>query len=114
MAGGGRRCTPCQKGTPPLGGDVVRTNMQALPHWALSPDGKSIARRGKFADFDTAFASVRAVAELARLEDHHPDIEFGWGYAAFTLTTHAIGGLHENDFIVAAGIDEILASGITS
>ena len=109
-----RRCVPCRKGALPLGGDVVRTNMQALPDWALSADGRSIARRKKFADFDTAFASVRAVAELARLEDHHPDIAVGWGYAAFTLTTHAVGGLHENDFIVAAGIDEILASGITS
>ncbi len=113
MADASQRCTPCGKSTPPLGGDVVRTNMQALPDWALSPDGKSIARRARFADFDTAFAGVSAVADLARREDHHPDIAFGWGYAAFTLTTHAIGGLHDNDFIVAAGIDEILASGAT-
>ncbi len=80
--------------------------MRTVPDWALSDDEKSISRRFRFADFDSAFALVSAAASLARREDHHPDVAFGWGYAAFTLTTHAIGGLHGNDFVVAGLIDE--------
>ncbi len=71
----------------------------------MDADGKRMSRRFAFADFDQAFELVTAVAAVARAHDHHPDIAFGWGYAAFTLTTHASGGLTRLDVILAAEID---------
>ncbi len=77
----------------------------ASPAWTVSPDGKSLQRRFAFADFDAAFALVARVAAVAREADHHPDVAFGWGYAAFTLTTHASGGLTDRDEDLACRID---------
>ena len=68
-------------------------------------DGKALKREFKFADFYRAMSFVNAVAHVANAEDHHPDIECGWGYCRIRYQTHAIGGLHENDFICAAKID---------
>ena len=62
-------------------------------------------REFKFPDFYRAMSFVNAVAHIANIEDHHPDIECGWGYCRIRYQTHAIGGLHENDFICAAKID---------
>ena len=70
-------------------------------------DGKAIRREFKFADFYRSMSFVNAVAHIANVEDHHPDIECGWGYARIRYQTHAIGGLHENDFICAAKIDAL-------
>ncbi len=98
-----RHCVPCTKGTPPLGAAAIEQRAREIPAWTA--DAKSLRRRFTFPDFDAAFALVTRVAALARAEDHHPDISVGWGYAAFVLSTHAIGGLSENDFIIAAGID---------
>ena len=84
---------------------AVRARAETVPDWTVAADGRSISRRFRFRDFDQAFDLVAEVAELARREDHHPDVAFGWGYATFTLSTHSIGGLHENDFIVAELID---------
>ena len=77
----------------------------ASPAWTVSPDGRSLHRRFTSADFDTAFDLVTRVAAIARREDHHPDVAFGWGYAAFTLTTHAARGLTERDERLAQLID---------
>jgi 4a-hydroxytetrahydrobiopterin dehydratase len=109
MTTSARSCVPCRKGTPPLDPEAAARLAQSVPRWTVAADGKSLSRRCAFPDFDTAFALVERVCILARTEDHHPDIAFGWGYAAFTLTTHAIGGLHSNDFFVAAGIDTLAA-----
>ena len=90
---------------------MTREDAQAraagLPAWTIAADARSISRRFRFGDFDAAFAFVGAVAAVARAEDHHPDIAFGWGYAEMTLTTHVIGGLHENDFTMAALIEGV-------
>ena len=85
----------------------VRARLPEVPKWVLAENGACISRRFRFADFDAAFAMVSEVAGLAAREDHHPDVAFGWGYAEFTLSTHVIGGLHENDFIVARAIDRM-------
>ena len=75
--------------------------------WRLVEDGKALKREFKFQDFFRAMSFVNAVAHIANVEDHHPDIECGWGYCRIRYQTHAIGGLHENDFICAAKIDAL-------
>jgi pterin-4a-carbinolamine dehydratase len=72
------------------------------PDWSLMDDATRIERRFRFKDFGEAFAFVSHAAELAEAEGHHPDITFGWGYAAVSLRTKKIKGLHENDFIMGA------------
>ena len=98
-----RHCVPCTKDTPPLAPAAIEQLGRDVPGWDAT--ATSLRRRFRSANFDTAFALVTAVAAAARAEDHHPDISFGWGYAEFVLTTHAIGGLSENDFILATRID---------
>lgn len=99
-----RRCGPCTKATPPL--DVERADElhQLVPDWAM--DLGMLRRQFHFHDFKEAMAFANRVAELAEAEGHHPDIYVHrWRHVTLTLTTHAIGGLSENDFIVAAKID---------
>ena len=69
-----------------------------------------IEREFKFRDFATSLAFVDKVGALAESEGHHPDITFGWGYAKVVLYTHKIHGLHQNDFILAAKINELPAA----
>ena len=77
--------------------------------WRLAPDSKSVKRSLKFKDFYRTMSFVNALAHVANVEDHHPDLEIGYGYCRITYSTHAIGGLSQNDFICAAKIDRILA-----
>ena len=76
--------------------------------WMLAEDAKSISKNFKFKDFKEALAFVNKVGDIAESEGHHPDIELGWGKVTITLSTHAIGGLSQNDFIVAAKINNII------
>jgi 4a-hydroxytetrahydrobiopterin dehydratase len=101
-----RTCTACRKGTPGLDLAAARALAAQVPDWSLRDDAKRIGRSWRFADFAAAFAFVRRIADIAEAAGHHPDIAFGWGYVRISLQTHAIGGLHENDFILAARIDE--------
>ncbi len=81
--------------------------MQHVPEWILSEEGTSISREFRFKDFAHALAFVNAVGKVAEEEWHHPDIFFGWGHVKVTFTTHSIGGLAENDFIMASKIDTL-------
>lgn len=101
-----KKCIPCE-GANPLPTEYLAPLMKQVPQWSLSADGKWINRKFAFRNFANALAFVNKVGELAEEEGHHPDIELGWGYANVKLQTHAAGGLHENDFIMAAKIDEI-------
>ncbi|ACL62661.1 4a-hydroxytetrahydrobiopterin dehydratase [Methylobacterium nodulans] len=101
-----KSCTPCRGGIPPLKPDEAETHRHQTPDWALLDDAHRIERRFAFDSFADAFKFVQRVAELAETEGHHPDITFGWGYATISLQTHKINGLHENDFILAAKIDQ--------
>ena len=105
-----RACTACGKGTPPLDRAGIEALMPQTPEWRLCDDATRIERRYRFADFKGAFAFVGQVARLAEAADHHPDIDFGWGYARLSLQTHAIGGLHDNDFILAARCDRAFSA----
>ena len=105
-----RHCIPCRKGAAPLEAEAIQALAREVPDWSLRDDATRIERNYPFRDFAAAFAFVARVADIAEAADHHPDISFGWGYARLSLQTHSIGGLHENDFIVAARCDRIETS----
>lgn len=102
-----KTCTPCRGGVDPMGRDEAQRYLRDVPGWELDDDGKRIRRGFKFKNFAVAQAFVNQVGELAEQEQHHPEISFGWGHAEVEIWTHAIGGLHENDFILAAKINEL-------
>lgn len=103
-----QRCTPCEGGVPALSPDSSRELLRALdPAWQIATDGRSIARRFEFPDFARAMGFAGAVAWIAEREDHHPDLEVGYGYCRVKWWTHAVGGLSGNDFICAAKVDRL-------
>ena len=103
-----RSCIACKPGTPTVDpATASRLLSQLAPGWAIAPDGKSLERTWKFADFHRTMAFVNAVAWIAHVEDHHPDLEMGYNRCRMRYTTHAIGGLSENDFICAAKVDAL-------
>lgn len=102
-----RRCVPCEGGTPPLPREEAERLQTAIPRWDFDETGKAIRRAFKFKGFKEVMAFVNAVADLAEAEGHHPDIAIRFQRVTFTLSTHAIGGLSENDFILAAKIDRL-------
>lgn len=103
-----KKCQPCEGGIDPLTRDQAQALMQQLqPDWRLSDDAKSLHREWKFRNFFHTMSFVNAVAHIANAEDHHPDLEVGYGVCKLKYTTHAINGLSENDFICAAKIDAV-------
>ena len=102
-----KHCKPCEGGTAPLTPKQVSEYSLMVPGWTADNDKKIISRLYKFKNFSQALDFVNKVGQIAESENHHPDISFGWGKAEITLTTHAINGLSDNDFIVAAKINNI-------
>ena len=100
-------CIPCQGGIPPLDEGVAAGYLGQTPGWTLAQGSSRIERRFSFDDFEATLEFVNRIGALAEAEGHHPDIAFGWGYCTITLYTHKIDGLHENDFIMAAKINQI-------
>ena len=100
-------CTPCRGGVPPLTRGEAEALQAQTPEWAVFDDAHRIERTFRFKNFREALTFVQRVGELAESEGHHPDINFGWGYATVSLRTKKIKGLHENDFIIAAKIDRL-------
>ena len=103
-----KSCVPCRGGIPPLTEENARELSAAVPSWALLESGTRLVRRFEFQDFRGAMDFVNRVADLAEEEGHHPDFAIHWNKVELTLWTHKIGGLHENDFILAAKIDSLL------
>jgi 4a-hydroxytetrahydrobiopterin dehydratase len=103
-----RKCEPCRGGVPPISEDEARKLAQETPNWAVVEDGKRLVRTVELEDFKAAMEFVNRVADVAEAEGHHPDIAIHWNKVALVLWTHKIGGLHENDFILAAKIDRLL------
>ena len=103
-------CVACRAGAAPLRPDEVEALLAGLPLWRPSEDGRVIYRRYAFRDFKAAFAFASTIASVAERQNHHPDLRLGWGYVEVDLQTHAIGGLHRNDFIVAAQIERAFAT----
>lgn len=103
------KCVPCEGGVPTIGADQAREYLQATPEWSLNADSTMISRKVKCRNFVQAVDAVNQVAEVAEAEQHHPDLHItGYQNLRIDLTTHAIGGLSENDFIVAAKVDQLL------
>lgn len=100
-------CIPCEGGVPPLAKDVVDRLWAELSGWELAKNGGSLAKDLVFKDFDKAMDFVNMVADLAEAQGHHPDIDIRYNKVRLSLSTHAIGGLSVNDFILAAKIDAI-------
>ena len=102
-------CVPCRGGVPPLSPDEIRELSPQVPGWrVVERDGVSrLEREFTFPDFRTAMAFAVRVGELADAEDHHPDLHVAWGRVRVETWTHKIRGLHRNDFVLAAKIDEL-------
>lgn len=101
-----RHCQPCEGGMPAMERDAAEKLLASIPDWELE-DG-AIARRFEFKNFYQTMAFVNAVAWIANRENHHPDLEVSYKACRVRYTTHAIGGLSENDFICAARINALL------
>lgn len=101
------RCVACEGGVPPLTRDEINTYLPQVKDWVVSDDGKSISRRFSFKGFYKTMAFVNAVAWIANVENHHPDMEVGYNYCNIKFTTHAIDGLSKNDFICAAKVNAL-------
>ncbi len=103
-----KRCVPCEGGMPPLSHDQIQPYLPEVPGWVITESDKKIKRELRFKDFREAMAFVNRVAELAETEGHHPDIAISYAEVTLRLWTHIAGGLTENDFILAAKIDQVL------
>jgi len=102
-----RTCTPCKGGIDPLAEAEATPLLREIPDWDLTHESKRLERTFRFRNFAEALGFVDKVGRLAESEAHHPEIRFGWGYVTIELWTHKIGGLHENDFILASKIDDL-------
>jgi 4a-hydroxytetrahydrobiopterin dehydratase len=100
-----RKCKPCEGGVPPLTKKQAEKLLLKVKGWKLS-NGK-LRRTWKFADFVEASSWLEKVKFLAEAEGHHPDIHWYWNTITLELITHAINGLSENDFILAAKINAL-------
>ena len=103
-----KKCAPCDGGMKPLDHAKAAALLGQLNGaWAITDDHKSLQRSYKFKDFYRTMSFMGALAHIANTEDHHPDVNLGYNYCHVTFTTHAIGGLSENDFICAAKLDRL-------
>lgn len=102
-----KKCVACEGGTAPLTKDEASVFLKQLNAWTLSGDARWISKEFKFKDFAEAMKFANVVGDIAESEGHHPDMQVSWGKVVVELTTHAIDGLSENDFILAAKIDRI-------
>lgn len=100
-----KHCKPCEGGVPPLAPDEVQSLLQKLDGWTLQD--QTIAKTYEFKNYYQTMAFVNAVAWLSHREDHHPDMSVGYNKCRVEYSTHAIGGLSENDFICAAKVDAL-------
>jgi 4a-hydroxytetrahydrobiopterin dehydratase len=102
-------CVPCRGGVPTLTDAEIAQLKPEVPEWTVAEvDGvRRLRREFKLPDFRAALSFANEVGELAELESHHPDLHVAWGRVLVETWTHAIRGLHRNDFILAAKTDEI-------
>lgn len=108
----GKHCKPCEGGVKPLSASAARAMLDTLhADWRMSADGEEISREFTFPAYSRSLGFANAVAWIAIVEGHHPDMLVCYGRCVVSFTTHAIGGLSENDFICAAKVDQLIASG---
>lgn len=103
-----KKCRACESGLPALTSDEIKEHLAAVQSWRLTADGRRIRREWRVKDFATALDFFNRVGEVAETEDHHPDLHLtGYRNVAIEVSTHVVGGLTENDFILAAKIDQL-------
>ena len=103
-----KKCVPCEGGVVPFNISEIHKYQKKVDGWDVIKNDKGIfflEKKFKFKNFLDSQNFVNLVGKISEEEGHHPDLSFGWGYARVTITTHAIEGLSENDFILAAKID---------
>jgi 4a-hydroxytetrahydrobiopterin dehydratase len=103
-----KHSTPLPKGTPSLSPQRARKLLTELPGWSVNETATELRREFKFDSYARTIAFANMVAFLAERQDHHPDLEVGWGRCVVRYSTHSVNGLSENDFICAAKIDALL------
>ena len=106
-----KKCIPCEGGTLPFDTTEIHKYLKKVDGWDVKEDDSKnfyLIKEFKFENFLMSQNFINKVGEIAEKEGHHPDIWFGWGYAKIKIFTHAIKGLAESDFILAAKIDKIL------
>ena len=105
-----KKCVPCEGGVIPFDISEIHKYQKKVDGWHIVKDNDEIfflEKTFNFSNFLLSQKFVNSVGKISEDEGHHPDITFGWGYAKIKITTHAIKGLSENDFILAAKIDQI-------
>ncbi len=103
------RCLPCEGGVPKLTAEQASQYIGATPAWQLDSESNQIHRQVNCGNFVKAVELINKIAEIAEADQHHPDLHLtGYRHLNIVLTTHAISGLSENDFILAAKIDKAL------
>jgi 4a-hydroxytetrahydrobiopterin dehydratase len=101
-----KKCVPCEGGTPPMSSQEANQYLSQVMGWELVED-KKIKKEFRFKDFKESLDFVNSVGSLAEEEKHHPNITIIYNKVRLSLSTHAIGGLSQNDFIIAAKIDKL-------
>ena len=105
-----KKCIPCEGGIPSFDLEEIHKYLKKVDGWDVKSENSKdffITKDFKFKNYLDSQSFVNKVGEIAEREGHHPDIWFGWGYAKIKIQTHAINGLHESDFVLAAKIDRI-------
>ena len=104
-----KKCVPCEGGIIPFDISEIHKYQKKVDGWSIIKDKKNIfflEKKFSFENFKESQKFVNEVGKISEEEGHHPDISFGWGYAKINISTHAIEGLSENDFILASKIDK--------
>jgi 4a-hydroxytetrahydrobiopterin dehydratase len=106
-----KKCVPCEGGITPFDISEIHKYQKKVDGWNIIKNESNIfllEKKFTFKNFAESQNFVNEVGKISENENHHPDIVFGWGYAKINITTHAIEGLSENDFILAAKIDKMI------
>ena len=106
-----KKCIPCEGGIPSFDTSQIHKYLKKVDGWDVKTDKDKVyylIKEFKFKNFLESQNFINKVSQIAETEGHHPDIWFGWGYAKIKIFTHAIKGLHESDFILAAKVDKII------
>ena len=105
-----KKCIPCEGSIPSFNIEEIHKYLKKVDGWEVKSDDQKtyyLIKEFKFDNFLKSIQFVNKVGDIAETEGHHPDIWFGWGYAKIKIFTHAISGLHESDFVLAAKIDKL-------
>ena len=105
-----KKCVPCEGNIPPFDRSEIHKYLKKVDGWDVKSNADNsyyLLKEFKFKNFRESQKFVNKVGEIAETENHHPDIKFGWGYCKVKIFTHAIKGLAESDFILAAKIDKL-------